>query len=207
MSDTDDLCNSNDFSNVPEGFKLIGNRIFNEGKYLLPNDTEEASRLDLQHYILRAPVEDSLRTGIKVLDVGCGSGKWVVEMAETYPNSTFVGTDIADVFPRNGVPSNASFQQLNTLDGLPFPDANFDYVFQRFLLLALTPADWAVAVREMVRVTKPGGWVEFFEFVTRWEQPPPDTSLWEISECSISRLSIFVCTFAYKSEEREGPGH
>lgn len=50
----DDLGKLNEFSTVPEGFKIIGNRIFNEeGKYMFPNDAEEASRPDLQHYILR----------------------------------------------------------------------------------------------------------------------------------------------------------
>ena len=38
-------------------------------------------------------VEEKLKKGAKVADVGCGHGASTVIMAETYPNSTFVGFD------------------------------------------------------------------------------------------------------------------
>jgi SAM-dependent methyltransferase len=40
-------------------------------------------------------VVDKLRAGAKVADVGCGAGSAVLLMADTYPNSTFVGYDIS----------------------------------------------------------------------------------------------------------------
>ncbi|RUS31999.1 hypothetical protein BC938DRAFT_476535 [Jimgerdemannia flammicorona] len=72
----------------------------------------------------------------------------------------FTGTDIADIFPQDDVPSNCSFESANTLEGLPFADNTFDYVFQRFMVTAFTPAQWDRAIAELVRVTKPGGYVE-----------------------------------------------
>lgn len=47
--------------------------------------------------------------------------------------------------------------------GLPFPDAAFHFVHQRLLFLGIPVAAWPAAVREMVRVTRPGGWVELVE--------------------------------------------
>lgn len=41
-------------------------------------------------------LDERLRAGIRVLDVGCGTGHAVNVMAEAYPNSTFSGFDIAD---------------------------------------------------------------------------------------------------------------
>jgi len=39
---------------------------------------------------------DSLEAGIDVLDVGCGSGRALNLMAETYPSSRFVGCDLSE---------------------------------------------------------------------------------------------------------------
>ena len=38
---------------------------------------------------------DQLSAGIRVLDVGCGSGRIVNRLAELYPNSTFTGMDLS----------------------------------------------------------------------------------------------------------------
>ena len=38
-------------------------------------------------------VEDKLRAGVKVADIGCGLGASTVLLAQAYPGSTFVGSD------------------------------------------------------------------------------------------------------------------
>ncbi len=45
---------------------------------------------------LVAGLQDSLRDGIDVLDVGCGSGRALNIMALEYPNSRFTGFDLSD---------------------------------------------------------------------------------------------------------------
>lgn len=86
------------------------------------------------HGNFNAPIEERLASGIKVLDVGCGSGVWILEMARDYPASTFVGCDIADVIPTTDIPDNCTFVKANILEGLPFTDGTFDYCFQRFMV-------------------------------------------------------------------------
>ncbi|RUP48256.1 hypothetical protein BC936DRAFT_144786, partial [Jimgerdemannia flammicorona] len=80
-----------------------------------------------------------------------------------FPNSSFVGVDISDMFPQAIKPPNTTFTVANVLDGLPFEDNSFDYVFQRLLVFAFTRSQWAIAIRELIRVTKPGGWIELSE--------------------------------------------
>lgn len=41
-------------------------------------------------------VVDKLRTGISVVDIGCGAGSAVLLMAKQFPKSTFVGIDISE---------------------------------------------------------------------------------------------------------------
>ncbi|RUS30288.1 S-adenosyl-L-methionine-dependent methyltransferase, partial [Jimgerdemannia flammicorona] len=170
-------------SDLANGFKIVGKRRYmtsGNKRYLLPNDDEEIGRLDYQHYVMRAlihgnfqsPIEERLEAGIRVLDLGTGTGIWSIEMAVEYPTSTFVGTDVATVFPTHDqIPKNCSFVQANTLQ-LPFEDASFDFVYQRFMGLAFSPSEWKIAMKEIVRVLKPGGWIEIAEGNFKMERPP-----------------------------------
>lgn len=185
---------------LPEGFKLVDDWHEPSSKYVFPQNEGEMKRLDIQHYIMRhhlhgnfsAPVEEALEQGIKVLDVGCGTGAWVLEMAADYPRSTFVGIDVADTFPTSNVPANCKFFKANVLKTLPFDEGEFDYVFQRFLFPAFTPEDWAIAVKEIVRVTKPGGWIELFEQSVKLERPPRCRDVWHAGEnCGNGFLSYY----------------
>lgn len=77
-----------------------------------------------------------LEAGIKVLDVGCGSGKILNRLARLYPNSRFVGMDLSDEAVSNGRAeaaksglSNLSFiaRDLSDFDDTAEPEA-FDFV-------------------------------------------------------------------------------
>ncbi len=144
--------------------------------YMLPRDMEEVNRLDFQHYVLRYAFQGlyaaPLRNPRDILDVGTGTGLWAREMAQLFLRAKVVGLDIAppqsDEVASTGVgfdprPPNYSFVAGNVLEGLPFPDARFDFVHMR-LLFAAIPADrWPFVIGELARVTRPGGWVESVE--------------------------------------------
>ncbi|HLJ81858.1 MAG TPA: methyltransferase domain-containing protein [Ktedonobacterales bacterium] len=140
--------------------------------YMLPKDMEEVDRLDFQHYMLRyalrgnyaAPLTDAR----DILDVGTGTGRWAAEMAELFPQARITGVDIMPPAALEGhaplrMPANYSFVAANVLEGLPFPDASFDFVHQRLLYGALPADRWQAVVNELVRVTRAGGWIELVE--------------------------------------------
>ncbi|CAG8701015.1 7632_t:CDS:2, partial [Dentiscutata heterogama] len=149
-----------DLSTKKEIFKYANGRRFHNdenSKYFLPNDDEEGN--------YSSPVSDLLdRGGAKVLDVGCGPGTWLLNMATDYPRVSFTGVDISPIYPSEIKPCNLTFHTANILEGLPFPDNHFDFVYMRFLLTAFTEDDWQnKVIQELCRVLKPGGYIEIME--------------------------------------------
>lgn len=108
-----------------------------------------------------------------VLDVGCGRGLLLVAAARRVPAGGAVGVDIwrqadqADNRPEAAL-ANARLEgvadrvTVETADmrSLPCRDESFDVVVSHWAVHNLPePADRAAAVREMVRVLRPGGWL------------------------------------------------
>lgn len=136
--------------------------------YLLPKDSLEDERLRFQHYALHhafgnhylAPLSPETRT---ILDVGGGTGIWAMDMAKEFPQAQIIGVDIALSSLPHLLPGTCLFSQADILQGLPFPDQQFDFAHQRLLVFAIPAPRWPDVVRELVRVTRPQGWIELLE--------------------------------------------
>ena len=115
-------------------------------------------------------------------------------MANEFPDAIVTGIDMSSVFPTTIIPGNCQFIQHNIIQGLPFPDNYFDFVYQRLLIAGLTPANWVAVVVELERVTKPGGWIELVECDGYGGNNGPNTakSMSTIASpfCSLSWLEI-----------------
>ncbi|KAI8364358.1 uncharacterized protein BYT42DRAFT_506332 [Radiomyces spectabilis] len=48
-------------------------------------------------------------------------------------------------------------------DGLPFEDNTFDFVQQNLSAIVYTRSDWSRMLAELIRVTKPGGYIQLME--------------------------------------------
>jgi SAM-dependent methyltransferase len=133
--------------------------------YLIPRHAGEVDRLDLQHYAfreaLRANYLAPVRSPRLVLDAGAGTGQWGFELCEEFPEAHVVGLDLVPGKPRH--PTGYHAVRANLLHGLPFLDDRFDFVHQRLLFLAIPVAAWPTLVHDLVRVTRPGGWIELVE--------------------------------------------
>lgn len=105
----------------------------------------------------------------KALDVGCGPGNLVIEMARQAPGLTVTGIDPSREMvgiatgnaPRSGLASRVSFTE-GASEAIPFPNASFDLVVST-LSLHHWPAP-VEGLREMVRVLKPGGRLLIMDF-------------------------------------------
>lgn len=80
----------------------------------------------------------------RVLDIACGNGAWVLEMATEFPNSQFYGIDIVASYPTTVKPANTIFSQCDVLLGLPYPDEYFDYIHIRQVYTCFSEDDWEV---------------------------------------------------------------
>ncbi len=124
--------------------------------------------------------------GQRVLDVACGTG--VVAVTAARRGAKVSGLDLTPTLvDRARKNAGIAGVEIDFIEGdaeaLPYPDASFDVVLSQFgHIFAPRPA---VAVKEMLRVLKPGGRVAFstwppehftgrmFAFVARHAPPPP----------------------------------
>ncbi|CAG8513981.1 22558_t:CDS:2 [Dentiscutata erythropus] len=180
-----------DIQNTQTEFRYINGRRFHNvenAMYHLPNDENETDRLHSQHFILRylwqnnfsAPVDHILsKPGAKVLDIGCGAGSWAFDIATTYPLAKVVGLDISPHQPTMIKPKNFEFVIGDVHEKLPFDDNTFDFVFQRFLVFGLNKEKFPQVMNELVRVLKPGGFLELCEPSNFSNSGPVTKRLWD----------------------------
>ncbi|ORE00947.1 hypothetical protein BCV72DRAFT_237226 [Rhizopus microsporus var. microsporus] len=98
----------------------------------------------------------------RVLDIVCGPGTWIMEMASTFPDAQFYGIDFVTSYPKNIKPRNAHFLTTDFLgpSGLPFPDMHFDFIHMRLVWSYFSKSDMQFVMSEVFRVLKPGGYFE-----------------------------------------------
>jgi ubiquinone/menaquinone biosynthesis C-methylase UbiE len=104
----------------------------------------------------------ALHGTLRILDVGCGTGEITRRLARRYPQAQLCGIDILD--------SNLQFARRDSVDlgarvdyevgdafALRFPNDHFDLIVCRHMSQAVP--DFALALKELTRVLKPGGWI------------------------------------------------
>jgi ubiquinone/menaquinone biosynthesis C-methylase UbiE len=147
-------------------------------KYLFPTyDLDLEFETNLSHHIhelmkrvwggnFSSPIEQGLnnKKGFKVLDVGCGDKcLWLLELSKKYPLAEFIGLDLlpSSSLPKDSSQNNLRYIQGDILKGLPFEDNSIDFVHLRCLIVAFTERQWEeIIVKELIRICKPGGWIE-----------------------------------------------
>ncbi|MEM9072548.1 MAG: class I SAM-dependent methyltransferase [Myxococcota bacterium] len=101
-----------------------------------------------------------LRERETLLDVGCGAGHWGQRLATLMQAPDVVGIDHEPGFldaaraRAKSRPGTFAYQEGSVL-ALPFEDNRFDVVTCQTVMIHV--ADARAALREMIRVTKPGG--------------------------------------------------
>ncbi|KAL1702751.1 hypothetical protein EV121DRAFT_209352 [Schizophyllum commune] len=101
----------------------------------------------------------------KVLDIGCGTGTWVLNCASLWKDTHFVGLDVVPLHPSAPaeLAGRVTWVQANFLEGLPFPNEEFDYVHVKRIALGVPEDRWDALFEEITRVMKPGAPFEMVE--------------------------------------------
>jgi ubiquinone/menaquinone biosynthesis C-methylase UbiE len=113
----------------------------------------------------------------QVLDLGCGPGGWVLDVAFQQPQFEVAGidcsqgmVDYANARARSQMLSNASFGVMDiTNHPLDFADDSFDLVNARFLFGVLKREDWLPFIAECTRLLRPDGIIQLTEADTMGE--------------------------------------
>ena len=179
-----------------------------------------------------------LRDGLRVLDVGCGPGTITLDLAEAVgPSGEVVGVENVDG-PLTTARRNAAARgdertrfALAEVRALPYAAASFDVVHAHQVLQHLT--DPVGALREMARVTRPGGlvavrdvdygsmvwhpasdgmtrWLELYRRLARLNHAEPDAGRHLLAwahAAGLSRLtpSASLWTYASRGPSRAAP--
>lgn len=145
--------------------------------YIFPVNEKETGLMQARHYLYKeiwggnfaSPITNILQGPARVLDVGCGPGTWICENASEFPHAKFTGVDVVPIFPKDIKPVNSEFILMNILEGFPnIKDHTFDFVHVRNMMYVLTIHDWPEVIKELVRITKPGGYIEISENDLQW---------------------------------------
>ncbi|KEF50891.1 uncharacterized protein A1O9_13061 [Exophiala aquamarina CBS 119918] len=168
--------------------------------YLLGRDILAESRLYAQHYLfteragglLNADIVKDVggKTSMEILDVGCGNGIWALDVAQAYPGTKVVGTDISSAqFPPAWTwPKDCVFTTVDVLEPVPQQYVGrFDVANARMVAGNLHGCDMNIFLGHLLRMLKPGGWIQCLDLSlpvvcahddedpqaqTTWKRPP-----------------------------------
>ena len=154
------------------------NNAFDESTYFIEaENAAEMARLTTQDRMATKsmggvfPEQADLSTIHDILDIACGPGGWVLDVAQMYPDKQVTGVDISRLMveyakaqAREKDLGNAHFQVMDALKTLDFPDNSFDLVNARFIAAFMPKNAWPRLVQEAMRISRPGGIIRLTEF-------------------------------------------
>jgi ubiquinone/menaquinone biosynthesis C-methylase UbiE len=139
-----------------------------------------ASRIDLYDPLVRVTLRERrfkrrlleqarLRPGLRILDVGCGTGTLAVMAKQTEPGAALTGLDcdgmaLALAQRKIRVAGVAVVLHRGLAEQLPYPDGSFDRVLSTLLFHHLTAEGKRRALAEIARVLCPGGELHLADF-------------------------------------------
>ncbi|MCC6552326.1 MAG: class I SAM-dependent methyltransferase [Polyangiaceae bacterium] len=120
-----------------------------------------AGTADVMRRMAIPPVAEVARPGLRVLDVGCGTGRFLLQLRAALPEAELHGLDLSPhyIARARGVLAGAGRVGLSAgnAEALPFESGTFDVITSIFLLHELPGGARRSVVREALRVLRPGG--------------------------------------------------
>jgi ubiquinone/menaquinone biosynthesis C-methylase UbiE len=114
-------------------------------------------------------------TQVKLLDIGCGTGRTLHQIARSHPTMRLHGVDLSPAYIRYARKVLGDVGELTlaveNAEALPWADATFDIVTSVYMFHELPRNARRNVVREMLRVVKPGGLVVIEDSAQPSESP------------------------------------
>ncbi|KAF8506853.1 S-adenosyl-L-methionine-dependent methyltransferase [Russula emetica] len=141
--------------------------------YRLPADDEELDRLDMQHEMFKkvmgtypppmaeVMVDDTPGESKSVLDLGCGSGNWILEVARDFPHCQAVAVDLVPMQSID-MPPNCRSEVDDINIGLQHFYGDFNVVHARLISSGIK--DFPALIDHISQCLRPGGLMELLEF-------------------------------------------
>jgi ubiquinone/menaquinone biosynthesis C-methylase UbiE len=115
---------------------------------------------------------------LKLLDVGCGTGRFLDSVKQVWPRLPVIGLDMSEPYLRHARTHLRRWARKSFIIGkaeaLPVPDASLDAVTSIFLFHELPPQVRRLAIGECARVLKPGGRLVLIDSLQRGDEPDYD---------------------------------
>jgi len=121
-----------------------GDRQYGYGGYKYDGRWRPFAEKLIDHY--------GLKTGDKILDIGCAKGFLVHDFRQALPGLEAIGLDVSDYAIANAMPDVKPFLRVGTAAELPYPDHHFDLVVSVNTLHNLYLPDLFKSLREIERV-------------------------------------------------------
>lgn len=140
---------------------------YRKGIYMLPCDEEEQNRLDIFHKVLKdARKLDGLvyaphSSNGRILDLGCGTGIWCIDMAEKYPDSFVVGVDLAPIQPVNMAKNLDFYAPFDFESPWTLGEDSWDLIHMQ--MSSGSVVSWINLYRRILAHLRPGAWFEQVE--------------------------------------------
>ncbi len=111
-----------------------------------------------------------IKSGFRVLDIGCGTGTMAAMIKKLHPAAEVVGIDpdpdALAVCKRKSNRAGLAIEfDRGFADHMPYADASFDRVFSSFMFHHLTADEKSATLREIRRVLKAGASLHLLDFI------------------------------------------
>jgi SAM-dependent methyltransferase len=150
---------------------------------------------------------------LQILDLACGNAIWTMDVATRYPYAQVTGLDIStDAFPAEEIrPKNVSLAVMDALGEIPAEYVGkFDVVHIRLLMsVLLKPGAIDVAIRNIVKLIKPGGYLHWQDITYPMSSPvnlstePPSFEGFTAMQVAMEEETKFLSKFEWSKRLTE----
>lgn len=112
---------------------------------------------------------------LRLLDIGCGTGRFLDIVKQVWPRLPSLGLDLSEPYIRYAKRHLSRWSRINFVVGnaesIPTADASYDAVTSIFMFHELPPKVRRIIFGECARILKPGGRFVLLDSLQRGDQP------------------------------------